>query len=122
MKGPCVLKTTLTIPIILAAAATTELIVLRLRLLMIRLFVVFTSAAIDRDPEIMNIIGPQTGLSKATEMSGSETVFVIIIIPKLRFMRAIIICTTPRTLGSPFKNVVLFSFHICDFIAAGSKV
>lgn len=120
-KKEYVLKTTLTTPIMLAAAANTELIVFRLRLLMTRLFVVFTPAAIDRDPETMNITGPQIGACKATEMSDPKPIVFITITPKLRFMRAIITCTTPKTLGSPFKNFSLFSFHLCDFITDGSE-
>lgn len=108
-------------PIMLAATANTELIVFTLRLLMIMAFVGFTPAAIDRDPEKMNIIDPQNGASKSTDMNRSETLFNIIIIPKLKFMKAIITCIAPRTLGSPFKNFSLFLFHICDFITEFSE-
>ena len=68
------------------------------RLLMTRLFVVFTPAAIDKDPETMNIIGPQIGTSKITEKTGpSRSIFIIIIIP-------VLVYESDHNLYSLFRN------------------
>ena len=57
----------------LAVAANTEVIVFRVRLATIRHFVGVTPAAMDRDPETMNIIDPQIGTINITEVGSSET-------------------------------------------------
>lgn len=71
-KGERKPKITLMTPIMLAAAASTALMVLKTRLMVTRRFVGFIPAEIDRDPEIMNISGPQAGAAKINEMAGSR--------------------------------------------------
>lgn len=105
--------------------AKTELVMLNPRLHRTRPFDVLTPAATDKDPEIRNITDPQTVYPVYTEKgcvymyTKCGTVTLIIITPKLRFIRAIRICTTPRTLGSPFRNLSINPFHKYDWTAAG---
>lgn len=102
--------------------ANTELVMFKPRLLRTKPFVVLLPATIENDPEIINIRDPQIGYPMYTEEGGIspvDTVAIIIIIPMLRFMMAITICTIPRILGSPFKNFSVILFHECEFTYKG---
>ena len=80
--------------------AKTELVMFNPRLHRTGPFDVLASAAIDKDPEIINIIDPQTVYPVYTEKgrvyayAKYGNVSLIIISPKLKFIRAIRICTT----------------------------
>lgn len=108
--------------IMIPEIANTELVMFRPRLLRTKPFVVLLPATIENDPEIINIRDPQIGYPIYTEtgrISPDGTTALIIMIPMLRFMRAITICTTPRILGSPFKNFSVILFHESEFTYKG---
>lgn len=108
--------------ITIPAKANTELVMFKPRLLRTKPFVVLLAATIENDPEIINIMDPQTGYPMCTETGGISsdgTVTLIMIIPMLKFMMAIIICTIPRILGSPFKNFSVILFHEFEFTYKG---
>lgn len=104
--------------IMIPVKANTELVMFKPRLLRTKPFVVLLPATIENEPEIINMRDPQTGYPMYTETGGISldvAVALIIMIPMVRFMRAITICTTPRILGSPFKNFSAILFHACEF-------
>lgn len=108
--------------IMIPEKAHTELVMFKPRLLRTKPFVVLLDATIENDPEIINIRDPQIGYPMYTDTGSipwNGTVTLSIMIPMVMFMKAIMICTAPRILGSPFKNFSVNLFHECEFTYKG---